>query len=100
MARLMPAQFKCNTCGGFHCDRGQDGIIYFHVCPPLAPDKNGILTHRPDYRDENLVQHKLSLQVTITAEGKGVKCLTNASLIEPQWITAVKARFPADTEDE
>ena len=93
-------QFQCITCGGRYFDKGTDGVLYFHVCPPLPPDKNGVTASRPDYRNENLTQQKPSMKPAIMAEGKGVKCLTNASLTEPQWITAVKARFPADAEDE
>jgi len=31
------ATLRCRLCGGIYDDRGADGMLYFHACPPLSP---------------------------------------------------------------
>lgn len=70
-----------------------DGTIYFHACPPLPADENGVVAERPDKRDENIQTFRGDRVTGITSEGMGVKCLTSDKLQEPAWITTLKARI-------
>jgi hypothetical protein len=120
MAGPVANLFKCNACKGTYADRQHDGTLYHHACPPLRPDDHGIEAERPDKRDENLV-NGLAFNTTsegnfitftgeamaglrrgsltgIRLEGAGVKCLTDATIVEPTWITALKARIAKEEE--
>lgn len=87
----MTRQFVCNTCKGTYPDVQSDGTLYYHVCGPLPPDKNGVQLERPDKRDETPFVNRRGRIEGIQAEGKGVTCLTDAKVLEPAWITAANA---------
>jgi hypothetical protein len=113
--------FGCKGCSGAYHDTQNDGSIYFHACPPLPPDKNGVQVEQPNKRDENLmrgielVRSANGLQVNLTgeaaaagrkgqqvgirSEGAGVECLSDATLKEPAWITQMKAQMAKLEED-
>jgi hypothetical protein len=113
--------FQCNACKGTYQDQQRDGSTYHHACPPLPPDDNGVEAERPDKRDESIPQGlefvtiKDKLLVTfsgearriwrsganpaIRLEGAGVKCITDAAIAEPAWITAIKQRIAKEEEE-
>ena len=91
--------FQCLACKGVYFDSSPDGATYFHVCPPLPRDDKGVRPVRVDARDENLTQPRAGRAQSIRSEGAGVKCLTNAKLQEPAWITALKKRAAKEEED-
>lgn len=92
--------FQCLSCGGQYPEAQRDGIPHAHVCGPLPPDENGVEFERADKRDENPAIAKGGAVIGIRAEGKGVKCLTDAKLKEPRWISALKARTPKEEDDD
>ena len=52
---------RCNTCGGEYEDRGADGMLYFHVCPPITRvrvkrDGEAQTVDLADLRDTDLVR--------------------------------------------
>ena len=48
--------YRCKACHGIYVSP-QQGMTYFHACPPVIDDPvTGRAHHRPDHRDENLVQ--------------------------------------------
>ena len=107
--------FKCNGCGGTYSDSQLDGTLYFHACPPLPPDENAVVAERPNKRDENIVPGieytttkdgvrllftgaasaamRKGTLVGIQLEGAGTKCMSDATLSEPAWITVLKRRI-------
>jgi len=93
-------RFQCLSCGGQYFEAQADGIPYAHVCGPLPPDKNGVEVERAGKRDENPAIAKGGAVIGIRAEGKGVKCLSDAALKEPRWIAALKARAPKEEDDD
>src|SRR4051812_10296091 len=82
--------FQCNSCGATYGDVQANGMIYFHACAPLPPDKQGFQAERPDKRDENLIYSKLGRLKGIASEGLGVTCLTDAKLSEQSWLAPVR----------
>lgn len=100
MDKLLNHTFRCNACRGTYEDQQPDGAIYFHACPPLPPDKNGVTAERPDKRDENLSSVARQGAGTIRSEGSGVTCLSDEHIAEPAWITRMKARAAKEEELE
>jgi hypothetical protein len=96
---MIREQFQCITCGGTYFDRGSDGNIYHHACPPIAGKAKFSTVERPDKRDENQTTGIPARTQVIISEGKGTKCLTNPRLTEPAWITSMKAGLPPDFEE-
>ena len=84
--------FQCLTCKGQYSTPQRGGQIYMHVCPPLVGDDPGVTRDRPNARNENPVDRERPA-TAIVAEGKGVKCLSNPKLQEPQWITERKSKL-------
>ena len=48
-------KYKCNSCAGEYSDHCNDGLEYYHACPPVEISL-GIYAERPDKRDENIRQ--------------------------------------------
>jgi hypothetical protein len=87
------AKLRCNTCQGEYEDRTQDGVRYFHACPPIVNPAfdprptivnpvTGVVVRNPAYsprdtierlvkRDENIVQLQRDGEVEIKAPGRG-----------------------------
>lgn len=95
----MIQRFQCLACNGVYSSVQADGMIYFHTCPQLPPDRRGNAPDRADARDENLARPRHIRVPWIKSEGRGVKCLTDSRLSEPAWITAMK-RSAAEEEEE
>lgn len=57
---------KCKSCGGEYENILDDGMEYYHACPPIIDIDNNML-ERPDKRDENIGKLK---------EGKGVEAVS------------------------
>lgn len=45
-------KYKCKICGGEYVDVCQDGLQYYHACPPIKVGEDEY-TERPRKRDEN-----------------------------------------------
>jgi hypothetical protein len=88
----MKHKFQCLSCDGVYFDSCDDGLVYFHACGPRTKGKDGAVAELADARDENLAATKPGRPLTIKAEGRGVKCLSDARLSEPAWITKLKER--------
>lgn len=63
--------FECITCGGVYQNPLQDGMLYFHACPPIPNRETGQFEERPDKRDENIVLDEATGKVRLKSEGKG-----------------------------
>jgi hypothetical protein len=94
----MSQLFQCHGCRGVYADTQRDGSLYFHACPPLPPDDNGIEAERPNKRDENIATHRTGRLLGIRLEGAGVKCISDAAIVEPAWITTMKKRIAKEEE--
>lgn len=92
--------FKCRACHGVYHDVQRDGTLYFHTCPPLPPDKHGIVRERPNRRDENIANDRRGRAVGIRAEGAGVIPQHKSGPHEPTWISALKAKVAKEEEAE
>lgn len=57
---------KCKSCGGEYENILDDGMEYYHACPPLF-DFEGEMAELADRRDENIGKFK---------EGKGAELVT------------------------
>lgn len=77
----MPEKRECNTCGGTY-ERIQNGMIYFHTCPPVFNNVTKEYEKRPDHRDENVIvsqtesKGKIITTSLIKSEGKGFKIVS------------------------
>jgi hypothetical protein len=100
VAGVTREQFQCLCCGGKYFDLCADGMIYFHVCPPLPPDENFFAAPRPNARNETTRAGGPNSIPAIVSDGLGVNCLSNPNLIEPAWITQLKRRAAAADENE
>lgn len=94
----MRQAFQCLSCGATYTDRQRDGSIYLHACSPLPPNKERVQFERPARRDEQLEAVRVGRTPGIRSEGKGVRCLSNPALTEPEWISALKARAEKEAE--
>lgn len=96
----MTQQFQCLSCRGVYFDSSAEGGTYHHACPPLPPDatKKQVRDYNP--RNENLPPAPAGKIPSIVSEGGGVKCLSKPALIEPAWITALKAKAAKAEEEE
>lgn len=92
--------FECRSCGGTYAEASSNGAPYTHICGPLPMDKHGVERERPNKRDENVVIDSQGRTLGIRSEGDGVRCLTDVSLEEPTWISAVYKRIAAREEKE
>lgn len=90
--------FRCESCKATYQDVQRDGVLYFHACGPLPPDKDGVQAERPDKRDENVVTDRQRTVTGIKSEGAGVVCLTDARLEEPIWISTLYKNIEAQEE--
>jgi hypothetical protein len=94
----MRHEFQCLSCDGVYFDTCPDGAVYFHACGTRPNGKKHVLSEVPDPRDENLAATKPGRPLTIKAEGRGVKCLSDTRLTEPAWITKLKERAAQSEE--
>lgn len=92
--------FQCLSCGGVYVEGSTDGISYAHACGPLPATKKEPTRERPDKRDENQAVERGGRVTGIRSEGKGVKCLSNSKLKEPQWITKLKREIDKRREKD
>jgi hypothetical protein len=90
--------FQCLACKGTYADTQTNGMLYHHACPPLRPDKYGVEAERPNKRDERVFENRHGRLTGIRLEGAGVKCLTDAKVVEPAWIAAMKKRIAEEGE--
>lgn len=94
----MRHQFQCLACKGSYFETTLNGGPYMHVCASvLDDDGNAVL--RADARDETLTRPRSNRTPSIRSEGAGVKCLTDAKVVEPRWITGLKARIAKEEEE-
>jgi hypothetical protein len=98
MAVQLRDKFECLSCGGVYFDTLPDGCPYHHACPPLGPDKDGVVFEHDDKRDENLADDRYGRTIGIRRAGAGVKCLTNPQLTEPTWISRLRKRVAKEEE--
>lgn len=91
--------FRCESCRGVYITPQADGSTYHHVCPDLPGNRRNPPRRRPDGRDENVPAAHRPVG-TIIAEGKGTKCLSNAKLAEPVWITDRKKLLKPEGEED
>lgn len=54
-------RYRCESCLGEYDDPSEDGVIYFHACPPG--------TEEP--RDENIVMNPQGKKLKVKKEGRG-----------------------------
>jgi hypothetical protein len=85
------SQFRCNNCDAVYLDVQPDGTVYYHACGPLDEDSPAAKFAAYKPRDENKQPFFGGQIHRITAEGKGVTCLSDPKLKEPRWITEMKA---------
>lgn len=62
---------KCKSCGGEYKNILDDGMEYYHACPPII-DIDGNMLVREDKRDEN---------IRVKKEGKGTEVVVIAEEI-------------------
>jgi hypothetical protein len=96
----MRPQFQCNACKGVYYETMPDGVVYVHACGPLPATAKDPERERPDKRDENPVYDSDRYWIGIRSEGAGVRCITDARLEEPRWISALKKQRDAREEKE
>lgn len=65
-------KWRCRSCNGVYQDSQDDGLDYYHVCPPSRANPGEQIVWRPDGRDENVAMDEQGRALgRIKAEGRG-----------------------------
>lgn len=81
-------RWQCNSCKGTYSDIGEDGVLYFHRCPPLSDaeiraegkDPRDVTfsdRRRSAERDENVRWNEEEGETVIIKPGRGRRHVPN-----------------------